>query len=158
MHGFTSIELHSTECIKTLVSLRKKFVYAPHPAPLERATGHRLRYRPYPFPMPVEKERCIQRIKVAYRLELYGNHPSVLDGSAGAMFHPQANTDDRLSGGQKKPGKRRRNEQGDGRPWKGQETSSLAQMSTWALDGAEEIGGDGHTTDTSVVFLSLFSQ
>lgn len=35
----------------------------------------------------VEKERCIWLMKVAYALGLYGNRPSVLVGSAGAMFH-----------------------------------------------------------------------
>ncbi|KAF8136949.1 hypothetical protein EV363DRAFT_1155988, partial [Boletus edulis] len=70
--------------------------------------------RDYPLPMlgeKVEKERCIQRMKAAYALGLYGNHPSVLNGSADAMFHPGPTSDDRISCGKKKLGKRRRHEE-----------------------------------------------
>lgn len=64
----------------------------------------------------VEKERCIPRMKVACALGQHGNHPSVLDGSAGASFHPEPSSEDRLSSGQEKFGKRRRDEEGDGHP------------------------------------------
>lgn len=68
----------------------------------------------------VEKERCIGRVKAAYALGLYGNHSAALDGSAVAMFTdtPDLTSGDRFAGGKKKAGKRRRDEEGDGRPKK----------------------------------------
>lgn len=70
----------------------------------------------------VEKARCIRQ----HMLQgLYGNHPSVLDGSACAMFHPEPTSNDRLSSGKKKLGKRRMDEEGGRPPQKEQETASL---------------------------------
>ncbi|KAG6379725.1 hypothetical protein JVT61DRAFT_10259 [Boletus reticuloceps] len=83
--------------------------------------------RDYPLSMlgeKVEKERCIQRMKAAYALGLYGNHPSVLNGSADAMFHPVPTSDDRISCGKKKLGSRRRDEEWGDYPRKGLETAN----------------------------------
>ncbi|KAH7926248.1 hypothetical protein BV22DRAFT_1104439 [Leucogyrophana mollusca] len=73
-----------------LAKFPDKFIYTPHLAPVDvQEKAGCIIGRDYPFPMldkKVEKERCIQRVKAAYALGLYGNDAAVLNGSAVAKL------------------------------------------------------------------------
>ncbi|KAF7972152.1 hypothetical protein HWV62_11133 [Athelia sp. TMB] len=73
-----------------LAKFPDKYIYAPHLAPLQiqKEAGCVIGID-YPRPMldeKLEKERCILRLKVAYKQGLFGSHKSVVDGSASKLL------------------------------------------------------------------------
>ncbi|KAH7915052.1 FAD binding domain of DNA photolyase-domain-containing protein [Hygrophoropsis aurantiaca] len=77
-----------------LVNFPDKFIYTPHLAPVDvQERAGCIIGRDYPFPMldeKAEKEQCMQRVKAAYALGLYGNDPATFDGSAVTKLEQEA--------------------------------------------------------------------
>lgn len=73
-----------------LTKMGDQYIYAPHLAPFKVQQDARcIIGSDYPFPMldeKAEKEKCLLRLKAAYKLNIYGSHGSVKDGSADKLL------------------------------------------------------------------------
>jgi len=71
-----------------LAKFPDKYIYAPHTAPIDvQKKAGCIIGTDYPKPIlddKLEKERCISRIKVAYKKGYHGDHEAVLSGRAAA--------------------------------------------------------------------------
>jgi cryptochrome len=93
--------------VPELVNFDKKYIYEPWKAPIadQKKWGCLVRgdstdtasedgkYKMYPKPMfdfPQRRELCIQGMKNAYHVGLYGNDPKVLDGTWRSLFDDKA--------------------------------------------------------------------
>lgn len=69
---------------------KSQYIYAPHTAPESvQKAAKCIIGKDYPSPIldeRAEKDRCIAKIKNAYKLNLHGDSPEVLDGSAPEML------------------------------------------------------------------------
>jgi cryptochrome len=94
-----------------------QYIYSPHLAPLSvQKTANCIIGEDYPLPMldeQIEKQRCIARIKNAYSLNLHGDSPEVMDGSAKELLKARHIESGALEVGEKKSEKEVKREKGE---------------------------------------------
>jgi cryptochrome len=91
--------------VPELKDMPKKFIYEPHKAPIadQKKAGIRIEgdgdlkekdgLKSYPKPMfdfATQRDICLEGMKNAYHVGLYGNDPKVMDGSWKALFDDAA--------------------------------------------------------------------
>jgi cryptochrome len=93
--------------VPELAKFDKKYIYEPHKAPIAdrkkwgclikgdgadgRGTDGNTKTYPKPmFDFPTQRDICLQGMKNAYRINLYGNSPQVLDGTWRKLFDDDA--------------------------------------------------------------------
>ncbi|EOA90063.1 hypothetical protein ACJQWK_07715 [Exserohilum turcicum] len=93
--------------VPELAKFDKKYIYEPHKAPIAdqkkwgcmikgdgaAGAGQDGHVKTYPKPMfdfPTRRDVCLQGMKNAYHVNLYGNSPQVLDGSWRKLFDDEA--------------------------------------------------------------------
>jgi cryptochrome len=91
--------------VPELKDMPKKFIYEPHKAPIadQKKAGVRIEgdsdqgekdgLKSYPKPMfdfATQRDICLEGMKGAYHVDLYGNDPKVMDGSWKALFDDNA--------------------------------------------------------------------
>ncbi|EME50378.1 hypothetical protein DOTSEDRAFT_145202, partial [Dothistroma septosporum NZE10] len=145
-----------------LADVPAKYIFEPHKAPIADQKSAKVRVDGdgtekqrdglalYPKPMfdfNTQREICIQGMKNAYHVGLYGNNPKVMDGSWKKLFEDSA--EGPTEGSKGGPGGLRSFEEAEGHEEDGEEKQETPKKGKKAAAGGEKASPRGHKREHS---------